>query len=138
MPKSSDARLFYRCAERRLIEAEVLRKADQTTGAVYLAGYGVECIFKALILESLPARSQAETKRTFRGRLAHDLYWLRDLYLGETRGRKTLPVEVVRAFVLVADWSTELRYIPLSIDAEETDAFLQAVKVIAKWAVGRP
>jgi HEPN domain-containing protein len=45
----SDARLFRRCALQRFRESEVLFEAGYTTGAVYLAGYGVECILKALV-----------------------------------------------------------------------------------------
>ena len=58
MPSDPDARLFYRAADRRLTEAEVLRKAAQTTGAVYLAGYGVECKLKAVILGSLATEAR--------------------------------------------------------------------------------
>lgn len=55
VPKSKHARLFYRCALHRRDEAKILRKADpRTTGAVYLAGYSVECILKALILAAAP------------------------------------------------------------------------------------
>ena len=42
VPKSREARLFYRCAKQRFDDAAVLRKAEHTTGAVYLAGYGVD------------------------------------------------------------------------------------------------
>jgi len=41
-PSSSDARLYYRCGYQRYEEAEVLLNAEYTTGAVYLAGYGIE------------------------------------------------------------------------------------------------
>ena len=50
VPGSSDARLYYRCAFQRYEESQVLIEAGYTTGAVYLAGYGIECILKALVL----------------------------------------------------------------------------------------
>ncbi len=78
-PASKDARLFYRCALQRFQEAKILRKADQTTGAVYLAGYGVECTLKSLIL--LPVAKHQTTLRSFRGGRAHDYQWLRQQYL---------------------------------------------------------
>jgi len=65
MPHSRDARLFCRSATQRFAEAQILRKADQTTGAVYLAGYGVECMLKALILDTLPNTRQAAMLQSF-------------------------------------------------------------------------
>ena len=50
IPASIEARLYYRCAFQRHEDAQILLRADHTTGAVYLAGYGVECILKALVL----------------------------------------------------------------------------------------
>ena len=41
VPRTKEARLFYRCAKQRLVEARVLQKAFMPTGAVYLAGYSV-------------------------------------------------------------------------------------------------
>lgn len=55
IPSSSDARLFYRCAYLRFEEAQVLMRAGYTTGAVYLAGYSVECMLKAMAPRPLPA-----------------------------------------------------------------------------------
>ena len=53
VPASSEARLYYRCAFQRQEDAQILLRADRTTGAVYLAGYGRECILKALVLSAL-------------------------------------------------------------------------------------
>lgn len=53
IPRSTNARLFYRAAKERLEDAELLLSLNRTTAAVYLAGYGVECMIKSLILSSL-------------------------------------------------------------------------------------
>jgi HEPN domain len=132
VPRSRDARLFYRCADLRLVEARILRKADQTTGAVYLAGYGVECMLKALILEATRSNKREEMMASFRGMAGHNFDWLRNQYL--LSGGIRFPPAVARAFTLVSDWSTELRYDPSSIDPEEADAFLDAADEIIKWA----
>ena len=58
-PKSKVARAFYRCADRRRVEALILFRAGQPTGAVYLGGYVAEFMLKALILEYTPARRHA-------------------------------------------------------------------------------
>lgn len=80
IPASPDARLYYRCAFQRYEEAEVLFKAEFTTGAVYLAGYGIECILKALVLMAVPAGSRPDMLKSFRGNKAHEYEWLRSLY----------------------------------------------------------
>ena len=48
IPRSKESRLFYRCARQRFGEAEILLEAGHPTGAVYLAGYSIECMLKAL------------------------------------------------------------------------------------------
>jgi len=135
IPSSSDARLYYRCAIQRYEEAEVLLKADYTTGAVYLAGYGIECILKALVLMSVSAAARADTLRSFRGSRAHEYEWLRSQYL--TNGGSRFPREITQHFTLVNDWSTDLRYTPRSVRAEEAEAFLTAAVAIIRWADGR-
>ena len=117
-------------------EAKILRKADQTTiGAVYLAGYAIECILKALILSLLSEGRQGEILRSFRGSRAHDYEWLREQYLNN--GGARFPSKVTRGFVLVGGWSTELRYIPKTLKPQEIDSFLKATEEIMIWADGR-
>ena len=67
IPASPDARLYYRCAFQRYEEAEILFEAGYTTGAVYLAGYGVECVLKALVLTVVPPNARSDALRSFRG-----------------------------------------------------------------------
>jgi HEPN domain len=135
LPSSSDARLYYRCAFQRYEEAEVLFRADYTTGAVYLAGYGVECILKALVLMSVRPSTRPDMMKSFRGGKAHEYEWLRTLYL--TNGGSRFPAEITRHFTLVNDWSTDLRYTPRSVRADEAEAFLVAAVAIIRWADGR-
>ncbi len=135
IPSSSDARLFYRCALQRYREAQVLLEATYTTGAVYLAGYGIECILKALVLMAVPAGARPDTLKSFRGNKAHEYEWLRSLYL--TNGGARFPREVTQHFTLVNDWSTDLRYTPRSVRADEAEAFLGAAEAIIEWAKER-
>lgn len=58
-PRDKDARRFYRAARERWDDAEFLADADRTTGAVYMAGYCVECVLKALIVAQAPRKSRA-------------------------------------------------------------------------------
>lgn len=136
MPKSKEARLFYRAALARMTDARyIYEKADRTTAAVYLAGYAVECVLKALILSQLPAHGHAGMVAQFRGGRAHDYDWLKALY--RQVGGPPLPVAIMEAFVVVEDWGTELRYNPIVLDPEDAETFLDATEAILKWADGR-
>lgn len=131
-PDSSDARLFYRCAFQRYEEAEVLLNAEYTTGAVYLAGYGIECILKALVLVAVPTGNRSDTMKSFTGRKAHDYEWLRTLYL--TNGGARFPIAITQNFTLVNDWSTDIRYTPRSVRYDDAVAFLASAVSIIRWA----
>jgi HEPN domain-containing protein len=134
-PKSSQARRFFRRATQRRDEARVLFKSELHTGAVYLAGYGVECMLKALILEiTLPARDD-EVLALFRGAKAHDYNQLKAWY--RERGGAVPPRSLNPAFTIVSDWSTDLRYSTASLKQEDAQEFLDAVDAIMEWAAGR-
>jgi hypothetical protein len=109
--------------------------AGYTTGAVYLAGYGVECMLKALVLAAVPARARRDTMKSFRGNRAHDYEWLRSLYL--TNGGARLPREITRHFALVNTWSTDLRYTPRTVREREAKRFLASASAILQWTDGR-
>ena len=134
-PASPDARLYFRCALQRYDDAQVLLQFDHTTGAVYLAGYGVECILKALILASVPRGSRARILASFRGATAHNFEWLRTIY-SQARGSR-FPREINAAFALVNDWSTDLRYLPSTLKPADAEDFLRAANRILTWAQSR-
>lgn len=134
LPDSAEARLFYRSAKQRFEDARFLMP-ERTTGAVYLAGYSVECMLKALILALVPAKRKVETVAEFRGARAHDYDWLRARYF--ENGGPPFPAEIAKAFALVNTWDTELRYRPGMLSPREADAFLLAVEAILVWADGR-
>jgi hypothetical protein len=54
-------------AKLRFEEAEILLKAGKKIGAVYLAGYTVECFLKALILEGVATDLRKKLLAEFRG-----------------------------------------------------------------------
>ena len=135
LPSSSDARVYYRCAKQRYEEAEILNRLEKRTGAVYLAGYGIECILKALALMAVPVRRRPEILKTFRGSKAHDYEWIRTVYL--TNGGARFPPDVNRHFTLVNDWSTDLRYSTRLIKVADAEAFLRSAVAIIEWADGR-
>lgn len=137
MPKSKEARLFYRAAEQRWEDADFLFSEDvrRTTASVYLAGYCVECLLKALILSQAAKGEREEVLALFRGGKAHDYDWLRDVYY--QRGGARFPPDVVEAFNTVSVWGTEMRYQPGTVPEDDAEAFLSAVGTIWDWADGR-
>jgi len=135
MPTSPNARLFYRVAKQRFEDAEFLLDADRTTAAVYLAGYSVECILKALILSVVPRVQESDTSALFCGSQAHDFGWLRRLYAES--GGQGLPPSLVPHFARVNTWSTDMRYSPGTIALRDAKAFLDSSVEILTWAEGR-
>jgi hypothetical protein len=94
LPGSREARSFYRVAQQRLEDAQVLLGGERTTGAVYLAGYAVECALKALLLSSLAPGARQTMVASFRGAKAHDFEWLSGEY--RKSGGSHFPGEIAR------------------------------------------
>jgi HEPN domain-containing protein len=134
MPTDINARRYYRVAFQRLDDGSALLEISRPHAAIYLTGYAVECILKALLLASTPAGQRSEMLATFRGAVAHNIDWLRDR-LVQRIGR--LPVNENRHVSLVSSWSTDLRYEPGPGDRDDAEAFLASADAILKWADGR-
>ena len=135
MPSSVPARRFYRAAKQRFDDALLLLEMERTTAAIYLAGYSVECMLKALILSAVPQAQEAELLGLFHGARAHDYEWLLRLYVD--KGGAKLPPSVVPHFARVNSWSTDMRYAPGTIAVREAQAFVDSATAILTWADGR-
>lgn len=135
VPHDPDARLFYRVAHERFVDAELLLANGRTTGAVYLAGYSVECMLKALVLSAVPGGERDEVLGEFRGARAHDYDWLTDLYLDV--GGPPIPQSLRAPFTAVGNWSTNLRYRADTMRQKTAAAFVAAARQIMTWADGR-
>ena len=135
VPSSPEARLFYRAAFLRIADSRALIAAGRTSGAVYMAGYGVECAFKALLIMAVPHDKRGEVVASFRGTAAHDFNWLRIQYL--TRGGVQFPPIITRHLGVVGGWSTDLRYDSRVIPSQNAAAFLAAATAILEWVDGR-
>lgn len=135
VPSSPNARLFYRAAKQRYDDALLLFQLQRTTGAVYLAVYSIECMLKALILESVPRDQEAVILTQFRGQQAHNSDWLLRLY------RKlvsiNIPIQIATQLLRVNSWSTNLRYQPGLLDKDDAKQFINSVEQISLWIEGR-
>ncbi|MFZ5832200.1 MAG: HEPN domain-containing protein [Planctomycetota bacterium] len=132
LPHDAGARRFYRVAVSRLSDAKILlRHGGTTNGAMYLAGFGVECMLKALALERTPPSGRQSVMESFRGTRGHDLGWL--------KSRCPMPAfsaEVRRAFVRVSTWSTDLRYDARHKKRHEAELFLAAAESVVTFVEG--
>jgi hypothetical protein len=135
LPRSPLARSFYRAAQERYDDAELLLDLTRTTGAVNLAGDGVECILKALILDATPEARQEAVLHQFRGARAHSYHWLLELYAG--LGGTRMPATIAGSFILVNSWSSEMRYMPATIPVQRARAFRDAALDVMDWVDGR-
>lgn len=129
-----NARRYYRIAYQRYEDGTLLLKMERPHAAIYLTGYAVECILKALLLQSTPAGKRSEVLATFRGAIAHNIDWLRERVVSRL-GR--LPVNAARPIAFVSSWSTDLRYEPGPGDPEDAETFVAAAASILSWANGR-
>jgi HEPN domain-containing protein len=132
LPRAVEAQRFYRAAKQRFDDSQLLLEMDRTTGAVYLAGYTVEGMLKALILESVSRPLRRELFVAFRGNRAHDMEWLGVVY--RQRTGRTIPREVVPHLTRVAPWSTDLRYATGHTQHRDAELFFESLIAIDKWA----
>ena len=104
-------------------------------GAVYLAGYAIECILKTLILEVTPEKDHAVIEAAFRGQRGHDYEWLRHRY--RQTHAPAWPADISQALTFVGTWETSLRYTPGVGDRHDAARFLTEARKIIVWADSR-
>jgi hypothetical protein len=119
----------------RYDDARYLLDGFRTTGAVYLAGFSVECILKALVLSAAPQRRQYAIVKQFRGSKAHEFEWLKAKYY--QGGGSLPPRDVTRAFAYVNRWHVSMRYNARTVRMREAQDFFAAAESILNWADGR-
>lgn len=106
---------FRYLAQVRLDEAIVLLKANKLRGAVYLAGYALECNLKALVASRhhnrLPLAHQT-----------HDITKLRAEVIGQ------LSDADYGAVMTVPNWTSEARYSCSPVSPPTAIAFINAIK----------
>ncbi|RMF75816.1 MAG: HEPN domain-containing protein [Planctomycetota bacterium] len=135
MPNDINARRYYRVAYQRYDDGTLLLRMNRPRAAIYLTGYAVECILKALLLVTTPESERAGVVAAFRGAIAHNIDWLRGQLVPRLGGN--LPVDVANHLSFVGSWSTDLRYEPGPGAPEDAEAFMAAAAAILAWADGR-
>ena len=135
LPQATEARAYYRAAKQRYDDAEFLFAAHRETGAVYLAGYTVECFLKALVLNGVARGARKQVLDSFRGSRAHDIEWLGELYRQHVRAG--IPGDISLSLMRVSEWSTDLRYATSLKREFDSKEFMESVLKIALWAERR-
>jgi hypothetical protein len=115
---------FQELARLRLKEAQTLVRAGCWEGGYYLAGYAVECAFKACIARGTERNEFPELERV-RSSYTHDLEKLLRVAklhdpLAEAMRRET---QLAFNWALVTQWSEEARYRRHS-EADATTLFM--------------
>lgn len=132
---SDESRKYYRAAVDRYGDAQVLLSGNRTTGAVYLAGYAVECALKTLIIAATRPSGRSKAASDFRGKKNHDLEHLRSVYF--RKGGPRFPPDIARLFALVNWWNTDLRYDTKRVSTPDAEDFLGATTIILEWVKRR-
>src|ERR1051325_10652280 len=132
LPRGTLAESFYRAAKQRYSDAELLWRHNRPTGAIYLAGYGVECILKTLILETLPESQHDHLPDIFRGQAGHDLMLLTREFKRRMSG--SVPVEIDRVLSRLNGWATNLRYHPGDVKPSIAEEFMWSANQFIRWA----
>jgi HEPN domain-containing protein len=136
LPQDIDARRYYRVSVQRLEEAElILSRLGLAHAAVYLAGYSVECILKALVLVRTPLRNRHATLKALKEdkRFGHNLAGLRD---GAVARGALPPREIARQLAYVSTWSEQMRYDPTDRRLADAERFVVAARLVFRWADG--
>ncbi|MBI1927455.1 HEPN domain-containing protein [Candidatus Poribacteria bacterium] len=114
---------WWHLSNQRLEDAEVLfsSRKRRYNGAVYLAGYAIECALKSAIcvLKNLTQLSEEYKTHDF-----NQLLWSTGL---------TLPNFLMRKFSTLLDWSITLRYQTKAWGVQDARQFLDNVKEVKQW-----
>lgn len=152
MPEFDGISEYVKSGPRRLRDAEELLQpptlhpkehgADtrHLRGAVYLAGYGVECLLKAYLISRQPnctrlseardaIRASGNPIRDICGEAGHDLRYL--LSLSDLEAR--MDAEKLRWMSLSARWSSSGRYDPRPVSREDAGARIAAARSLVDW-----
>ncbi len=127
-------------SRQRLADARVLFNASRHRGAMYMAGYAVECLLKTKLLhiydcnnlreleELLRQRSILPTNRTV---FTHQLEDLLRLTPGYNRLKRN--TDVWHSFHEINRWTPHWRYTPKQATRQEAIEFMTDIENVMHW-----
>ena len=124
----------------RFKDAEELIAAERWQGAMYMAGYAVECLLKSKLMRMYGCRHlrQLEDELMTRGDLkSHESIYTHNLnvLLEITRSSDRLKQnsEICNTFNLVNRWMPAWRYSTDEHDSQDAEEFMDAVARLIQW-----
>lgn len=136
-------------AERRFGDASYLvnsRNAERATGGMYMCGFVIECLLKALLLERHPnlGKPVDRAKLSPSDREVHSLLYSHDLddmlgFLPEIEkklhGVKTKAGESAwRTFTTICEeWTVYARYSTRIAKLDRAEQFIETIEEVKKW-----
>jgi HEPN domain-containing protein len=129
-----------KASRHRLEDAEALFAAGRWRGAMYVAGYAVECLLKAKLMQRFGYRKlevledqlhQSKLLRKAVSVFTHELETLTELLgaLDRIEGNK----DVYAAYLNVNEWQPAWRYNPDLATRAKADLFIGSIKVVREW-----
>jgi HEPN domain-containing protein len=132
LPDSEYARPFFRAGKERYEDAQILLEKDRFTGAIYLGGYALECMLKALIINRSPRSKQEHIALKIK-EYGHNLDQLRAAL---KKRQLRLPPVLADDFRTTGGWKTDIRYMGAKMPKNYAVRFCQSVKRVYDWAEG--
>lgn len=130
--------IFYQCSQDSFNDAQALLKSKKTkkkNGAVYFAGFSLECYLKYCIFRNQNSVDEFEAKR-----LGHNLSELFSRFRkASVFKNKHIDLADINALLCNIDaiWYNEIRYVTKTIPVADCEKFVKEVSVIRRklWEV---
>ena len=138
-----DRRIQLGASRRRREDAEALHEARRWAGAIYLAGYAIECSLKALICSNEGKNSFKETRMFKSGVQVNTLHNLTRLLQEVPAIQRAIRLD--RTGTYIKAWNTitslwqkdELRYWDKLGDEVSSKHFIDSVKVMHRFILSQ-
>ena len=128
--------VFHQCAEDSFQDAKILlesKKRRKKNGAVYLAGFSLECDLKYSVFSLQKYNSVTkEQAKKFKHNL-RELYEMIKPRITKKNPYRVIPQDIDTAFTRVDDtWDNDLRYVSGAIEQDEARKFVEAVEKLRR------
>jgi len=129
-----------KAGKHRLDDAKSLLAANRWRGAMYLAGYSIECLLKSKLMKRFSCRHLKELEQELRRKqilpseltvFTHQLELL--LRLTDGLDRLRMNTELWRVFNRVNRWVPAWRYTADLSNRDDASEFLLAVERLSQW-----
>lgn len=127
-------------SRQRLEDARVLLRASRWRGAMYIAGYAVECLLKTKLMPIYDCKNLRELDDVLQRRFAlptggtiftHQLETLFKLTPSYQRLQQNR--DILSLFNVVNRWAPKWRYVSKQTTGDEASFFMDAVEKVMHW-----